>query len=147
MSSKLSDKNALDTSIKTDNNTDNVRARIKRTRNISNNTSKISNTSTPKVSDNNNKQFSPDSSNSSRPHNIPAKNTTDFNMYVSQEQLNGFNSYKYNCVDDSPISIYVMHPFWNWCVKFCPKNIAPNLLTIAGFSFTIQKIEENLKII
>lgn len=137
MSSKLSDKNALDTSIKTDNNTNNVRARIKRTSNTSNNTSKISNTSTPKVSDNNNKQFSPDSSNSSRPHNIPAKNTTDFNMYVSQEQLNGFNSYKYNCVDDSPISIYVMHPFWNWCVKFCPKNIAPNLLTIAGFSFTI----------
>ncbi|XP_023721455.1 ethanolaminephosphotransferase 1 isoform X2 [Cryptotermes secundus] len=30
-----------------------------------------------------------------------------------------------------------MHPFWNHVVEWCPKWIAPNLLTFAGFLFTV----------
>lgn len=30
-----------------------------------------------------------------------------------------------------------MHPFWNWIVQFCPRKIAPNLLTFVGFLFTV----------
>ncbi|PIO66033.1 hypothetical protein TELCIR_12267, partial [Teladorsagia circumcincta] len=36
--------------------------------------------------------------------------------YLSNEQLKGFNSYKYSCIDSSPISMYISHPFWNWLV-------------------------------
>ncbi|CAB4068545.1 EPT1 [Lepeophtheirus salmonis] len=54
--------------------------------------------------------------------------------YLNEEALKGFQSYKYNSVDTSPLSNYVMHPFWNWVVdKLCPKWIAPNLLTLSGF--------------
>eukprot|EP00096_Caligus_rogercresseyi_P010298 TRINITY_DN3701_c0_g2_i2.p1 TRINITY_DN3701_c0_g2~~TRINITY_DN3701_c0_g2_i2.p1 ORF type:complete len:419 (+),score=97.28 TRINITY_DN3701_c0_g2_i2:125-1381(+) len=54
--------------------------------------------------------------------------------YLSDEALSGFQSYKYNSVDTSPLSNYVMHPFWNWTVKrFCPLWVAPNLLTLLGF--------------
>merc|ERR1719237_1110531 len=36
-------------------------------------------------------------------------------------------------MDTSPLSNYVMHPFWNQCVKLCPLWVAPNLLTLVGF--------------
>ncbi|KAJ8669853.1 hypothetical protein QAD02_001112 [Eretmocerus hayati] len=57
--------------------------------------------------------------------------------YLSQKHLQGFESYKYSSVDNSPISIYVMHPFWNRVVRLFPKWVAPNVLTFAGFLFTV----------
>lgn len=57
-------------------------------------------------------------------------------QYLSKEQLDGFNNYKYNAVDTNPLSIYVMHPFWNKLVELCPMWVAPNLLTFVGFLFT-----------
>ncbi|XP_057341080.1 ethanolaminephosphotransferase 1-like isoform X1 [Microplitis mediator] len=57
--------------------------------------------------------------------------------YLTQEHLTGFENYKYSCLDTSPLSIYVMHPFWNKVVTFCPKWVAPNLLTFSGFLFTV----------
>ncbi|XP_041988733.1 ethanolaminephosphotransferase 1 [Aricia agestis] len=59
------------------------------------------------------------------------------NRILSQEQLEGFSKYKYNSIDTSILSNYVMHPFWNWCVQFCPMWIAPNLLTFTGFLLTV----------
>jgi len=53
--------------------------------------------------------------------------------YLSAEVLSGFDTYKYSCKDTSPLSNYVMHPFWNACVKLCPMWVAPNLLTLVGF--------------
>lgn len=70
-------------------------------------------------------------------HQHKSSTTTAPKMYITQEQLQGFSSYKYNCIDNSPLSIYVMHPFWNYCVQFVPKSIAPNLLTLTGFFFTV----------
>lgn len=57
--------------------------------------------------------------------------------YLSKEHLDGFDSYKYSAVDTNPLSIYIMHPFWNQVVKVCPKWVAPNLLTFVGFLFTL----------
>ncbi|KAF7272694.1 ethanolaminephosphotransferase 1-like [Rhynchophorus ferrugineus] len=56
--------------------------------------------------------------------------------YLNREHLDGFDHYKYNCKDTGLLSIYVMHPFWNWVVEYCPRNIAPNLLTFSGFLCT-----------
>ncbi|KAJ2949889.1 hypothetical protein O0L34_g11209 [Tuta absoluta] len=57
--------------------------------------------------------------------------------YLSDEQLKGFEKYKYNSIDTSILSNYVMHPFWNWCVQFCPEWVAPNVLTFSGFLLTV----------
>ncbi|GAB6029946.1 hypothetical protein CHUAL_005641 [Chamberlinius hualienensis] len=57
--------------------------------------------------------------------------------YLSDDHLKGFENYKYNAVDTNVLSIYIMHPFWNNCVKLCPRWLAPNLLTFTGFLFTI----------
>ncbi|KAK7490458.1 hypothetical protein BaRGS_00018244 [Batillaria attramentaria] len=53
--------------------------------------------------------------------------------YLSKEILAGFDSYKYNAVDTSPVSNYICHPFWNKVVKIVPLWVAPNLLTFSGF--------------
>ncbi|XP_045113931.1 ethanolaminephosphotransferase 1-like [Portunus trituberculatus] len=57
--------------------------------------------------------------------------------YLTPEQLLGFENYKYSAQDTSPLSNYVMHPFWNTVVKICPRWIAPNVLTFVGFLFTV----------
>jgi len=41
--------------------------------------------------------------------------------------------------DTSPLSNYVMHPFWNNVVKIFPRWIAPNLLTLTGFLFSVSQ--------
>lgn len=56
-----------------------------------------------------------------------------YRNYLDREVLEGFDRYKYSCKDTSPLSNYVLHPFWNKVVTFCPTNIAPNLLTLVGF--------------
>ncbi|OPJ81232.1 hypothetical protein AV530_009677 [Patagioenas fasciata monilis] len=53
--------------------------------------------------------------------------------YVTAEQLAGFSKYKYSAVDSNPLSLYVMHPFWNTVVKIFPTWLAPNLITFSGF--------------
>lgn len=57
--------------------------------------------------------------------------------YLTKDVLSGFDKYKYCSVDTSPVSNYVMHPFWNWLVQFYPLWIAPNVLTFAGFLLLI----------
>lgn len=53
---------------------------------------------------------------------------------ISEAQLKGFSKYKYSSVDNSPLSNWVMHPFWNFVTaKFIPLWVAPNVLTFAGF--------------
>ena len=59
-----------------------------------------------------------------------------FLKYIIQNlclQLEGFDRYKYSCRDTSPLSNYVLHPFWNKAVLLCPTWIAPNALTLIGF--------------
>ncbi|XP_039299223.1 ethanolaminephosphotransferase 1-like isoform X1 [Nilaparvata lugens] len=56
--------------------------------------------------------------------------------YLTQKHLSGFEHYKYSSIDTSPISVYIMHPFWNKVVEWVPKSVAPNVLTFVGFLFT-----------
>lgn len=58
-------------------------------------------------------------------------------QYLSPDQVKGFDHYKYSSIDNSPLSIYISHPFWNWLVKFFPEWLAPNVLTICGFSLVV----------
>ncbi|XP_011181121.2 ethanolaminephosphotransferase 1 [Zeugodacus cucurbitae] len=60
--------------------------------------------------------------------------------YLTKEQLNGFDNYKYSARDTSPLSVYVMHPFWNWTVKFFPRWLAPNVMTFLGFLCTVVNL-------
>uniref|UniRef100_A0A3B3SRN2 Ethanolaminephosphotransferase 1 n=1 Tax=Paramormyrops kingsleyae TaxID=1676925 RepID=A0A3B3SRN2_9TELE len=60
-----------------------------------------------------------------------------FYEYVTPEQLTGFDKYKYSAVDSNPLSVYVMHPFWNSVVKILPTWLAPNLITFTGFMFLV----------
>jgi ethanolaminephosphotransferase len=57
--------------------------------------------------------------------------------YLSEKIKKGFERYKYNCRDTSPLSNYVMHPFWNWAVQYLPLWLAPNLMTLLGFLCTV----------
>lgn len=57
--------------------------------------------------------------------------------YLKQDQLKRLETYKYASIDTSPLSTYVMHPFWNFIVEYVPMSIAPNVLTLAGFACTI----------
>ncbi|OQR68028.1 ethanolaminephosphotransferase 1-like [Tropilaelaps mercedesae] len=47
---------------------------------------------------------------------------------------------KYSAIDTSPLSNYVMHPFWNQCVKLVPRSIAPNCLTFGGFMLNVVSL-------
>ncbi|KAJ1366016.1 hypothetical protein KIN20_026526 [Parelaphostrongylus tenuis] len=58
-------------------------------------------------------------------------------QYLSDAQLKGFDSYKYSCVDNSPLSVYISHPFWNWLVTWYPRTWTPNVLTLVGWSFVL----------
>uniref|UniRef100_T1IL50 Ethanolaminephosphotransferase 1 n=1 Tax=Strigamia maritima TaxID=126957 RepID=T1IL50_STRMM len=58
-------------------------------------------------------------------------------LYLSSEHLTGFEHYKYSALDTSPLSNYIMHPFWNAVVKLCPSWLAPNVLTFTGFLLTV----------
>ncbi|EDW63815.1 ethanolaminephosphotransferase 1 [Drosophila virilis] len=57
--------------------------------------------------------------------------------YLSETHLRGFERYKYNSIDTSFLSVYIMHPFWNSCVKYLPMWLAPNILTFVGFLMTV----------
>ncbi|GFW94151.1 ethanolaminephosphotransferase 1 [Trichonephila clavipes] len=58
-------------------------------------------------------------------------------LYLSPERIKGFENYKYSAIDTSPLSNYVMHPFWNLVVKLVPTWLAPNVLTFTGFLLTL----------
>lgn len=35
----------------------------------------------------------------------------------SETMIDGVRKHKYSCVDTSPLSNYVLHPFWNYIVQ------------------------------
>nr|VZI48045.1 unnamed protein product [Spirometra erinaceieuropaei] len=56
---------------------------------------------------------------------------------LTEKMKQGVRKHKYACVDTSPFSNLIMHPFWDYIVQFCPQNVAPNLLTLLGFFSTV----------
>ncbi|TVY30325.1 putative CDP-alcohol phosphatidyltransferase class-I family protein [Lachnellula hyalina] len=62
-------------------------------------------------------------------------------VYVRQDKLPGLKQYKYSGVDHSLLSRYVLKPFYtNFVIKCFPMWMAPNLITLTGFSFVIVNV-------
>ncbi|KFA60804.1 hypothetical protein S40285_07744 [Stachybotrys chlorohalonatus IBT 40285] len=59
-------------------------------------------------------------------------------VYVRQRELPALKEYKYSSVDRSLLSKYVLKPFYtNVVIKCFPLSMAPNLITLSGFTFVI----------
>ncbi|KAF2235335.1 sn-1,2-diacylglycerol cholinephosphotransferas-like protein [Viridothelium virens] len=59
-------------------------------------------------------------------------------VYIRQSQLPRLKEYKYSGVDHSLISRYILKPFYTKFVINCfPMWMAPNVITLSGFSFVV----------
>lgn len=59
-------------------------------------------------------------------------------VYVRQKELPALREYKYSGVDHSLLSKYVLKPFYTkFVIKCFPMSMAPNLITLTGFSFVV----------
>ncbi|KAF7347234.1 Choline ethanolaminephosphotransferase [Mycena venus] len=54
--------------------------------------------------------------------------------FVSERALQNLHKYAYKGVDKSPLSKYVLNPFWTWFVTLWPLWVAPNTITLSGLS-------------
>lgn len=62
-------------------------------------------------------------------------------VYVRQEFLPNLKAYKYSSVDHSLTSKYILKPFYtNFVIKCFPMWMAPNLITLIGFSFIVANL-------
>ncbi|KAI7850087.1 hypothetical protein BDC45DRAFT_518963 [Circinella umbellata] len=52
--------------------------------------------------------------------------------FPKQEQLENLRYYKYAATDKSLLTKYVLRHYWNACVNFFPRWMAPNLITLTG---------------
>uniref|UniRef100_A0A4W4DZ23 Ethanolaminephosphotransferase 1 n=1 Tax=Electrophorus electricus TaxID=8005 RepID=A0A4W4DZ23_ELEEL len=57
--------------------------------------------------------------------------------HVEPETCDRITKVMYSAVDTNPLSVYIMHPFWNSMVKILPTWLAPNLITFTGFMFLV----------
>ena len=62
-------------------------------------------------------------------------------VYLRQASLEGLKLYKYSGIDHSLTSKYILKPFYNDIVLPCfPMGMAPNLITLSGFTFVIANL-------
>jgi len=54
--------------------------------------------------------------------------------YIPAQGLQNLKKYTYKGVDKSFLSNHVLNPYWNWLVGFWPKWVAPNVITLSGFT-------------
>ena len=59
------------------------------------------------------------------------------NHYISPDMKEKLRIYRYEGGDYGLSYIYFYNPFAQWLVEFLPRNLAPNLITMAGFMFTV----------
>ncbi|CAG8483423.1 8944_t:CDS:2 [Ambispora gerdemannii] len=57
--------------------------------------------------------------------------------YIGEAGLSNLKYYKYSAIDKSPISRYILKPYWKWAVNLFPLWMAPNLITLCGLGFVI----------
>ncbi|KAI9703197.1 MAG: hypothetical protein M1836_007762 [Candelina mexicana] len=59
-------------------------------------------------------------------------------VYIRQHKLPNLKEYRYSGVDHSLLSRYVLKPFYtNVAIKCFPMSMAPNAITLTGFSFVV----------
>ncbi|KAK5212775.1 Phosphotransferase [Exophiala xenobiotica] len=62
-------------------------------------------------------------------------------VYIRQRSLPKLREYKYASVDKSLVSKYILKPFYtNVAIKCFPMSMAPNLITLTGFSFVVVNV-------
>ncbi|KAJ7157318.1 Choline/ethanolaminephosphotransferase [Mycena filopes] len=54
--------------------------------------------------------------------------------FIPIDALQNLHKYAYKGVDKSPLSKYVLNPFWTWFVTLWPLSVAPNTITLSGLS-------------
>ncbi|KAH8899336.1 Choline/ethanolaminephosphotransferase [Thozetella sp. PMI_491] len=59
---------------------------------------------------------------------------------ISEDALIHLKSYKYSSVDKSPVSKYILKPYWDTFVTFLPLWLAPNMVTLLGFFFILGNV-------
>lgn len=59
---------------------------------------------------------------------------------MRQQDLAALKLYKYAAIDKSPLSYYILSPFWNFCTTLFPLWFAPNLITLTGLGFILVNI-------
>ncbi|KAK8061564.1 CDP-alcohol phosphatidyltransferase [Apiospora phragmitis] len=59
---------------------------------------------------------------------------------ISDDALIHLKSYKYSAVDLSPVSHYILRPYWNAVVELLPLWLAPNMVTLIGFFFILANV-------
>ncbi|OAA80982.1 sn-1,2-diacylglycerol cholinephosphotransferase [Akanthomyces lecanii RCEF 1005] len=59
---------------------------------------------------------------------------------ISDDALIHLKSYKYSSVDKSPVSKYILGPWWNFFVTLLPLWMAPNMVTLVGFFFILANV-------
>ncbi|KAJ1969623.1 hypothetical protein H4R35_006091 [Dimargaris xerosporica] len=65
---------------------------------------------------------------------------TSGSSYVNEQGLENLKLYRYQSVDLSWTTYYVLRHYWNWCVTLFPLWMAPNLITLVGFGFVIVNL-------
>ncbi|KAG0735075.1 hypothetical protein G6F57_008371 [Rhizopus arrhizus] len=63
-----------------------------------------------------------------------------YTEYLQDSQLKNLRLYKYGAVDKSPITKYVLRPYWDYAITLFPRWIAPNLITLIGLFFMIFNV-------
>ncbi|KAG1145566.1 hypothetical protein G6F37_011159 [Rhizopus arrhizus] len=53
--------------------------------------------------------------------------------YIPKDRLSGIDRYRYEGVDKSLMSRYILTPYWNHLVQLFPLWMAPNMITLLGF--------------
>ncbi|RCI05140.1 hypothetical protein CU098_013317 [Rhizopus stolonifer] len=60
--------------------------------------------------------------------------------YLEPQQIENLRLYKYAAVDKSPVSKYILKPYWDFAITLFPRWIAPNLITLIGLFFMIFNV-------
>ncbi|KAF7340906.1 Choline ethanolaminephosphotransferase [Mycena sanguinolenta] len=57
--------------------------------------------------------------------------------FIPADALQNLHKYAYKGVDKSPLSKYVLNPFWTWFVTLWPLWVAPNTITLSGLCLVL----------
>lgn len=60
--------------------------------------------------------------------------------YRNPNDLSALKLYKYAATDKSPLSYYILNPFWTFATTLFPLWVAPNLITLTGLCFILFNV-------
>ncbi|CEJ02843.1 hypothetical protein RMCBS344292_16837 [Rhizopus microsporus] len=63
-----------------------------------------------------------------------------YTEYLQDSQIKNLRLYKYAAVDKSPITKYILRPYWDFAITLFPRWIAPNLITLIGLFFMVFNV-------